>query len=46
MGMAGTGTMRQNRLHRIPINTKKEIEKKTVERGTLNTVYKDDQVHM
>jgi hypothetical protein len=44
MGMSGTGTMRQNRLNKIPINTKKEMEKKAVERGTLHTIYKDDQV--
>jgi DNA excision repair protein ERCC-6 len=44
MGIAGTGTVRQNRLHRIPIMGKKEVEKKTVARGFSQTVYRNDQV--
>jgi hypothetical protein len=44
MGIAGTGTVRQNRLHRVPIISKKEVEKKTVDRGFTQTVYRNDQV--
>lgn len=44
MELAGTGTVRQNRLQKIPIVPKKEIEKKTVQRGTQHSLYKDDQV--
>ena len=42
--MLGTGTVRQNRLNKIPIIDKKEMEKKTVERGTMEAIFKDDQV--
>ena len=44
LGIAGTGTVRQNRLNKIPIIDKKEMEKKTVERGTMEAIFKDDQV--
>ena len=43
MGIAGTGTVRQNRLGRVPIVTKKEMLKKTVERGFQKTIYRGDQ---
>ena len=39
-----TGTMRQNRLNKVPIHKKKELEKKDVVRGTFETVYKGDQM--
>ena len=42
--IAGTGTVRQNRLHRVDIISKKDMEKKTVERGTSHLVYRKDQV--
>ena len=44
LGIAGTGTVRQNRINKIPIIDKKEMEKKTVERGTMEAIFKDDQV--
>jgi hypothetical protein len=44
MGIAGTGTVRQNRLHRVPIIDKKEVEKKVVPRGFSQTVFRNDQV--
>lgn len=44
MGVSGTGTVRQNRLHRIPIIAKKDLEKKTVDRGTSEAVYNGDKV--
>jgi hypothetical protein len=44
MGLAGTGTVRQNRLKKVPITTKKEIDKKTVDRGFSKAIFKDDQV--
>lgn len=44
MGISGTGTVRQNRLHRIPIIAKKDMEKKTVDRGTSEAVYNGDKV--
>lgn len=43
-GIALTGTVRQNRLHKVPIIQKKELEKKSVERGYFQTVYRSDQV--
>ena len=43
-GLGGTGTVRQNRLNRVPIVKKKELEKKTVERGTFEAVFNGDQV--
>jgi len=42
--IAGTGTMRQNRIHRVPLKKKKDIEKKNVPRGYMEAVYKLDQV--
>ena len=44
LSIAGTGTVRQNRLHGIPIVDKKELEKKTIPRGTTDLLYRDDQV--
>lgn len=44
MGIAGTGTVRQNRLHKVPIVDKKEMSKKTVERGAQKVVYNEDQI--
>ena len=42
--IAGTGTVRQNRLCKVPVKTKKEMESKTVPRGTMDVVFKDDVV--
>ena len=44
MGIAGTGTVRQNRLHKVPIASKKDVLKKSVNRGFQETLYKNDQV--
>jgi hypothetical protein len=44
MGVAGTGTVRQNRLQKVPIPSKKDMLKKTVERGYQETLFKGDQV--
>ena len=44
MGIAGTGTVRQNRLHKVPINKKKDLEKKTVERGFTTSIFNADQI--
>jgi len=44
MGVAGTGTVRQNRLNKVAINTKKELMKKTIPRGHLEAVFREDQV--
>ncbi len=44
MGIAGTGTVRQNRLFKVPIASKKDVIKKSVERGFQETLYKGDQV--
>ena len=43
-GIAGTGTVRQNRLHKVPIASKKDVLKKAVVRGYQETRYKGDQV--
>ena len=43
MQTGGTSTIRQNRLHRIPIISKKDLENKNVLRGTSEVLYKDDQ---
>lgn len=43
-GIGGTGTVRQNRLNKVPIMPKKELEKKGIERGHSDVVYKDDTV--
>lgn len=42
--LAGTGTVRQNRLFKIPLKSKKELESKTVPRGSSDAVYRDDVV--
>ena len=42
--IAYTGTVRQNHLYRVDIISKKDMEKKTVERGTSHLVYRKDQV--
>jgi hypothetical protein len=42
MKLAGTGTVRQNRLNRVPVKNKSDLEKKNVPRGTMDVVYKDD----
>lgn len=44
MEIAGTGTVRQNRLHRVPIASKKDLEKKTTARGTTDVLYQGDKV--
>ena len=44
LGIGGTGTVRQNRLHRVPIMTKKEMEKKAVPRGETDVLYMKDVV--
>ena len=41
-GVGGTGTVRQNRLHHVPLPGRKEAERE--ERGTINSVYTDDKV--
>ena len=43
-GIAGTGTMRFNRIQKAPIKSKKAIEKKDVARGTTDTVFSDDSI--
>lgn len=42
--IAGTGTVRQNRLNRVNIIGKKDMEKKTVARGTSHLMFRRDQV--
>ena len=42
MGLGLTGTIRQNRLHRVPITGKKDLEKKNVAWGTITSAYKND----
>lgn len=44
LGYAGTGTLRKNRLNRIPIKTKAEMAKKKVPRGEIDVIYKGDIV--
>lgn len=44
LGIGGTGTVRQNRLNREPITSKKDLQKKAVPRGEMDVVYQDDQV--
>lgn len=44
MGIAGTGTVRMNRLFKVPIQTKKEVEKKTYDKGFCSVLYHSDQV--
>ena len=43
-GLGGTGTVRQNRLGKVPIIEKKGLEKKSVSRGTCGVVFKEDVV--
>lgn len=43
-GIGGTGTVRQNRLNKVPIITKKQMEKKEIARGHSDVAYKDDTV--
>jgi hypothetical protein len=43
MQIGGTGTVRQNRLNRVPIIAKKDLEKKDVPRGTSDRLHKGDQ---
>jgi hypothetical protein len=38
------GTVRQNRLNRVPNMKKKDLEKKTVDRGTIHVMYLEDQI--
>jgi len=42
--IGGTGTVRQNRLHKTLILSKKDMEKKLLVRGHMDLVYKNDQV--
>lgn len=42
MQLAGTGTVRQNKLNKIPIVKKKDLEKQA--RGTSEVLYQDDKV--
>ena len=42
IGIGGTGTVRQNRLHRVPLPSAKAVDK--MERGYSKSVYKMDQV--
>lgn len=42
--IAGTGTVRQNRLHKVDIISKKDMEKKTVSRGTSHLLFREDMV--
>jgi DNA excision repair protein ERCC-6 len=42
--IGGTGTVRQNKLNKVPIKGKKELEKKAVPRGTADVLYQADQV--
>ena len=44
MGIGCTGTVRQNRLHRVPITKKKDLEKREVARGTFSSTYKNDTI--
>ena len=43
-GIGCTGTIWQNRLNKVPLPKKKELEKKDMERGTFQTVYRGDKV--
>ena len=44
LGIGGTGTLRQNCLFRVPITTKKNVEKTSVDRGYNEAMYHEDQV--
>ena len=43
-GIGGTGTGRQNRLNKVPIVKKKEVEKKDVARGFSEPLLQQDSV--
>ena len=42
-GIRGTGTVRQNQLHKVPIKSKKNIEKKNVPCGDMDVLYRSAQ---
>lgn len=42
--IAGTGTVRKNKLNKVPIISKDDLEKKSVERGFSDVAYRNDQV--
>ena len=42
--IGGTGTVRQNRLNKIPLKTKKQMEHKSTSRGYHEACYSSDQV--
>lgn len=42
--IGGTGTVRQNKLFKVPIKTRKELDHKSVARGATDIIYKSDQV--
>ena len=44
IGIGGTGTVRQNRLHQIPLKNKKQMEHKAIQRGFSEAVYCEDQI--
>ena len=44
MELAGTGTVRQNRLNKVPVKKKATLEKKNIPRGTSDVVYREDAV--
>ena len=44
MSIGGTGTVRQNRLNKVPIINKKKMEAKSIARGHHEQVYSEDQV--
>ena len=44
MELAGTGTVRQNRLNKVPVKKKATLEKKNIPRGTNDVVYREDAV--
>ena len=41
--MGGTGTVRWIRYKKLPIMQKKEMEKKTVPRGEIRSIFKEDK---
>ena len=43
-GIGGTGTVRQNRLNKVPIMKKKQVEKKDVPRGFSQSLFQEDRV--
>ena len=44
MELAGTGTVRQNCLNKVPVKKKATLEKKNIPRGTSDVVYREDAV--